>query len=350
VRAEFDRILRFWFDLGIAGFRIDVCHIIVKDALLRDNPPATDRDTGEEQLYGQKWLYNANRPEVHDVLRHWREIANEYDPPRVFVGETPVDDFAQLAAFYGQGDELQLAFNFAFIAAPLTADAMRPIAEAVEAALPADAWPAWTGSNHDMARLSSRWANNDPRAVRAALLMMLTLRGTPVLYQGDEIGLGDVEVVPPYLRDPLGVAYYPAYAGRDSARTPMQWRDAPGGGFTDDDVTPWLPLGDTAARNVADQVDDPASILTFVRAVIACRRATPTLQLGSYETLPGPDGAWAWRRGNDHVVAVNLGENAITIDLGAGAILIGTELARIGESVDGLVALGPWEGVVLTTA
>ena len=134
----------------------------------------------------------------------------------------------QLVEFYGDDDELHLAFNFGFINAPLEADAMRGIVEAMEALLPADAWPAWTGSNHDMFRFPTRWAGDDPRRIRAALVMLFGLRGTPVLYQGDEIGQGDTAVEPPDLRDPLGVRYWPAYAGRDAGRTPMQWSDEPG--------------------------------------------------------------------------------------------------------------------------
>ena len=153
VRSAFDEILRFWFDRGVAGFRIDVCNIIVKDAQLRDNPPATDEDDFEAQLFGQRPVYSGNRPEVHDVLRRWRRIAESYDPHRILIGETPVKVEA-MAAFYGNGeDELNLAFNFPFITAPLEAAAMRGIVENTEARLPPDAWPAWTGSNHDMSRL-----------------------------------------------------------------------------------------------------------------------------------------------------------------------------------------------------
>jgi alpha-glucosidase len=209
VRDTFDDILRFWFDRGVDGFRIDVCNIIVKDALLRDNPPATEDDPWDAQAFGQRPVYNANRPEVHDVLRRWRRIAESYDPPRVLLGETPVDDAESLSAFYGaELDELQLAFNFPFINAPFEAGPMRDVVERTNAHLPAGAWPAWTGSNHDMSRFATRWAHDDPQQIRAALLVLLCLRGTPVLYQGDEIGLGDVTVEPPDLRDPLGVRYW----------------------------------------------------------------------------------------------------------------------------------------------
>ena len=167
-----------------------MCNIIIKDAELRDNPPATADDPLDAQLFGQRPVYNANRPEVHDVLRRWRRIADVLRPARLLLGETPVDDAATLAAFYGADlDELHLAFNFPFINAPLEADADARGRRAHRGAAPAGAWPAWTGSNHDMSRFATRWAGDDPQRSRAALLMLLSLRGTPVLYQGDEIGL-----------------------------------------------------------------------------------------------------------------------------------------------------------------
>jgi alpha-glucosidase len=347
VRAEFDGILRFWSDRGVAGFRIDVCNLIVKDAELRDNPPATDEDDPGTRALGQRVVFNGNRPEVHDVIRHWREIADSYEAPRVLIGETPVEKSDELARFYGvDGDELHLAFNFPFITAPLDAEPLRRLVEATEALLPRDAWPVWTGSNHDMSRLATRWAGDDERRIRVALMMLLTLRGTPVLYQGDEIGLGDVAVAREQLRDPLGIKYWPAYAGRDAMRTPMHWRDAPGGGFTGPDVVPWLPLGDTA-RNVADQRADPGSVLALTRDLIAFRRQHAELRAGSYSTLGAPDGVWAWTRGSRFVVALNLSESDADLAGMTGRISIATDRARDGEAVPDSLRLRAWEGVVV---
>ena len=195
VRDAFDDILRFWWDRGVAGFRIDVCNMMVKDAALRDNPPATEDDPFIMQMFGQRPIYNGNRPEVHDVLRRWRTISDGYSPPRVLLGETNVDTLENLASYYGSGDdELHMGFNFPFIEAPFEAAALSDIVERTEALLPSGAWPVWTGSNHDVSRLATRWCDGDPVKVRLALLMLLTLRGTPVLYQGDEIGLTDGEL------------------------------------------------------------------------------------------------------------------------------------------------------------
>jgi alpha-glucosidase len=364
VRSAFDEVMGFWFDRGVAGFRIDVCNIIIKDAQLRDNPPATEDDDFEAQLFGQRPVYNGNRPEVHDVLRRWRRLTDSRDPPRVLIGETPVKVDA-LAAYYGDGsDELHLAFNFPFITAAFEADALRRIVEDTEALLPPGAWPAWTGSNHDMSRFSSRWAGGDGRKIRLALVMLLCLRGTPVLYQGDEIGLGDVDVAHEDMRDPLGVAYFPAYAGRDAMRTPMPWHSGPGGGFTDAGTRPWLPLGDTGGTNVEDQRSDPDSVLTLARRLIALRRRTPDLQTGPYRSLATPAGVWAWRRGDGVVVILNLSDDTAVLDtvslygaaLGGegldtagGHVLLGTDGRRNGESLSTTVALASWEGLVVGT-
>ena len=348
VRDTFDSIFDYWFNRGVAGFRIDVCNVIVKDALLRDNPPATTDDPLDVQLYGQRFVYNANRPEVHEVIRRWRQLADSSQPPRILLGETAVDALEPLAEFYGSdNDELHLAFNFPFINAPLEAEAMRSIVERTEAALPPGAWPAWTGSNHDMSRLATRWAKGVPLRARVALLMLLGLRGTPVLYQGDEIGLVDTTLGREDLRDPLGVRFWPAYEGRDAMRTPMPWQNIPGGGFTAPGTKPWLPLGDLAAANVEDQRSDPGSVLTLTRDLLLLRRQHPDLQTGSYSSLPSPTGVWAWLRGTEFAVLANLSDEEAALENLNGHVRIGTNRARDGESVSGAVRLQGWEGLVI---
>jgi alpha-glucosidase len=347
VRAEFDDIITYWLDRGVAGFRIDVCNVVIKDALLRDNPPATDTDPPDVQLFGQRPVYNANRPEVHEVIRRWRSLVDAY-PDTLLVGETPVEPVEALAAYYGDGqDELHLAFNFPFISAPLEEPAMRAIVEATEAALPDGAWPVWTGSNHDMSRLATRWAADDPVRIRAAVLLLLGLRGTPVLYQGDEIGLGDVDVPHEDMRDPLGIRYWPHYSGRDGMRTPMPWRNTPGGGFTEAGVRPWLPFGDLGATNVEDQRGDPGSMLHLTRDLIALRQATADLHSGAYRSLPAPAGTWAWGRGERTVVAASMTDGPGLVEGITGSVLIGTDRSRDGAPITGALHLGPWEAVVV---
>jgi alpha-glucosidase len=295
VRAEFDDILRFWLDRGVAGFRLDVAHAIVKDRELRDRPEGSDVDVV------------VDLDETFAVLRRWRAVVDAYDEPRILLGETWVMELARWAGFYGTGeDQLHLAFNFPFTFSPLEAPPLRGIVAETLSALPAEAWPVWTLSNHDIPRFPSRMCAGDPRKIRCALLALLTLPGTPVLYYGDELGLPQVEVPPDAVLD---------IAGRDGARTPMPWN----GGWTN----PWLPVG--GGTTVEEQRDNPGSILSFTRDVIVRRRSTPDLLTGEYESLPAPPGVWAYRRGESTVVALNLGDEPATFE--------GRDLA-------------PWDGAV----
>jgi alpha-glucosidase len=200
-----------------------------------------------------------------------------------------------------------------------------------------------------MFRFATRWAADDPRKVRSALLMLLSLRGTPVLYQGDEIGLGNTPLTREDMRDPLGVRYWPYYEGRDAARTPMPWSAAPGGGFSDPGVRPWLPLGDVGSCNVEGQRSDPASILALTRALIALRRQEADLRRGDYRSLGAPEGVWAWRRGDRHFVVINLADEAAVVPEVTGTLRIGSDRSRAGEVVAGSLELGPWEGVIGAT-
>jgi alpha-glucosidase len=326
VRREFDRILRFWFDRGVAGFRIDVAHALIKDEALRDDPWLPG--------LGLKRFYSMHRPETHDILRGWRSLAESYDPPRVLLGEAYVLDVDEWVSYFGDGTELQLAFAFMLAHADLDADEMRRVVAAVEAALPTGAWPCWTGSNHDIGRLATRWAEGDDARARCALLLLLTLRGTPCLYYGDELALTAGDVPPERVLDV-------AEPSRDPGRTPMPWTRA--GGWED----PWLPLTDTS-RNVEEQRADPGSTLHFTRDLIDIRRRLDDLRAGPYAEVPAPAGAWAWRRGAGTAVGVNLGDAPVAIDGISGSILLGTNRARDGEPIASL-ALIPGEGAVVAT-
>jgi alpha-glucosidase len=349
VREEFDRILRFWFDRGVAGFRIDVCHAIVKDKELRDNPPAEPGDHPYVFRFGQRKVYNAERPEAHDVFRRWRAIAEEYDPPRLLLGETYILDVERLRPFYGEGDELQLAFNFVFLHSPFNAAGLRSIVDASERALQEPAWPVWAISTHDLPRFVDRWCGGSAEQARTVLLMLLTLRGTPVLYYGDELGMRDVPVPPQQRRDPVGTGSYDAGDGRDPCRTPMPWSPGPGGGFTTPDADPWLPLSTQPGVTVEEQRADPHSMLVLCRDLIALRRSEPDLTAGDYAGLPSPDGVWGYRRGQRFVVVLNLSDQPAVFEHGAGdsTVRLGTNRSRDGEAVGASLRLGPWEGVAL---
>jgi alpha-glucosidase len=327
VRKEFDRILRFWFDRGVAGFRLDVAHAIVKDRELRDDPVIPG--------LGMRRRYSMFRPETHEILREWRALARTYDPPRLLLGEAYSLEVEQWAGYFGKvDDQLDLAFAFMLTHAELDAAEMRGVVAEIETALPAHAWPCWAGSNHDIGRLATRWARGDEARPRCALMLLLTLRGTPCLYYGDELALEAGEVPPERVLDV-------ATPSRDPGRTPMPW--TPDGGWRD----PWLPLAD-ASQNVAAQRADESSTLTFTRDLIALRRAVPALRTAAYEEIPMPAGGWAWRRGTDTVVALNLGSDAIEVAVPEGTIALSTSRAHDGERVERGLALAPSEGAIVT--
>ena len=180
---------------------------------------------------------------------------------------------------------MNLAFNFMLLHSEFRTPQLRDAVERAEQLLPADAWPVWTGGNHDNHRFPTRWCKNDPARTRAALVMLMGLRGTPFLYYGDEIGMIDTDVPEDRILDPVGVFHGPRM-GRDDERTPMHWSPAPGAGFSAPGVEPWLPYGDFAACNVTDQRPDPESTLSLTRDLIGLRDALPELRDGTYRRCP----------------------------------------------------------------
>jgi alpha-glucosidase len=336
VRTAFDRILRFWLDRGVSGFRIDVAHGLVKDPLLRDNPPARPTDPPSWQRIGQRPEHNLGLPEAVDVHRRWRRIAQEYEEERLLLGETYVLDVERLMA-YVVPDGLQLCMNLAFLHAPFVAEALAAVVGETERLYPVGATPLWHASSHDDPRFATRWCAGDEHAIRCALVALLSLRGACILYQGDEIGLETVDVPPERRRD---------IAGRDPSRTPMVWNGGEGAGFTAPGVEPWLPIGDRS-RNVAAQRADAGSILTLARDLIALRRHR-LLLTGAYEEIAAPAGVWAFRREGGALVALNLGDEPASLDGVTGAIVIGTDRARDEELVVGSLRLGPREAVVVS--
>ena len=339
-------VMRFWFRRGVDGFRVDAIFAAIKDDLLRDNPPDRRPHTipGLGGDGGQDPLWSANRPEVHDVIRHLRRVAAEF-PGRVLVGETylPVEE---LAGYLGRGadDEFHLAFNFELLHSPWEHRHLTLAIERSEALHPPDTLPTYAISNHDQSRHAFRWG---VERARAAAFLLLTLRGVAVLYAGEEIGM--VDAPPSILPDPPFDR-----AGRDGCRTPMQWDASPRGGFSRGN--PWLPLVDTATRNVADQERDPASILSLYRRLIAARRSSRALARGTHRSLfdVSPD-VLAWLReveGERVLVLLNVGNETRTCDLRRiaveeGEVLVATSDRSGRVPLDGL-ALEPLEGIVVT--
>ena len=351
--AMFD-VARFWLRRGVDGFRIDVASGVMKDPALRDNPPTTVEHPGA--WFGAEWmsqqhLHDFAHPDVYDVWRRFREVVDESAPGRdpVIIAEVPKEDLAAWARYYGEAlDAVHLPFGFHLVRHDWRRSP-RDLIDQVEAVLPAGAWPNWVLGNHDQPRIAS-WAG--PERARAAMLLLLTLRGSPTIYYGDELGLTDVAIPPGRVRDPWE-ATEPGQ-GRDPARTPMPWDAGEHGGFCPEDVEPWLPLGPSGrGLDVASQMADPHSMLALTRRLLALRRERPALGEGTYRPLDGtPDGTFAFIRevpGERLAVALNLADRASQIELSEGGrILVSTTLARHGRTGRHL-GLDPFEAVVVAT-
>jgi alpha-glucosidase len=333
VRDEIDDVMRFWLDRGVDGFRVDVASGLIRDERLRDNPRL--------QLRGWPRRRNWDLDEVHEIHRRWRKVLDSYDGDRMGVGEIGVRNLRRHVRYYGEDDELQLSFNFHFLEQPWIAERFRAVVEEWERLLPGHAWPDYTLSNHDRSRATSRYG---PERAGVAAVMLLTLRGTPFIYYGEEIGMTDVPIPPARIVD---------VDGRDPERTPMQWDTSSNAGFTAGD--PWLPLAaDHTKRNVTAQRDDPASLFSLYRRLNWLRKASPALRRGSYRTIAASRGVFAFAReadGERVLVALNFTPSPQLVSLGTGdaKVALSTDHTRKGVSVDlARVELRPDEGIVVT--
>ncbi|MDX1689447.1 MAG: alpha-amylase family glycosyl hydrolase [Acidimicrobiia bacterium] len=348
VREAMYDVMRFWLERGVDGFRIDVAHLPMKDPGLRDNPPAHPGYVSglhrRMPFDSQVHVHDGGHPDIHEVFREMRSVVDEY-PDRYTVGEIAEHDLGVWASYYGDGDGLHMPFNFAYVLLPWEAAAYREAVEAVEAVVPDHGWPNHVLGNHDVARIATR-AGSEARA-RVAMAMLLTLRGTPTIYYGDEIGMPEVEVPSAARQDPW--ALREEGQGRDGCRTPMLWTSDAGTGFGFGSTEPWLPFGTAAGRtSVADQRDDPRSMLALTRRLLRLRRAEPALHAGTYRTMPGtPSGVFAYTRGGEFAVALSFVGASTTVELGSGIVEVSTGMDRIGEAVEGSVVLGPDEGLVV---
>jgi alpha-glucosidase len=351
VRAEFESILRFWFDQGVDGFRIDVAHGLAKGEGLPD--------LGVDQ---EAMLAPADRPdhphwdrdEVHELYRAWRKVADSYPEPRMFVAEAWVRSPQRLAR-YVRPDELHTAFNFDFLRTPWDADALRKsIADSLSTVAEVGAPTTWVLSNHDVVRHVSRlgrpvtpgaYSLSDlppvqtldrelgARRARAAALLMFALPGSAYVYQGDELGLWEVEDLPDEVRqDPTWVRSGHTELGRDGCRVPLPWSGAaPPFGFSPNGAAPWLPQpADFATVAVEAQERDPGSMLSLYRAALALRRAHPALGDGAFAWLPSDPGVLAFSRGAGLSCWVNLSGAPVALPPDARVLLASGPLAAEG--------------------
>jgi len=341
LRQAMMEAMRFWFDRGVDGFRIDVLWHIVKAEGLPDNPPNPDwtPDRTERDRVIQR--HSTDQPEAHAISADMRALADGYGD-RVLVGEIflPNDRHAR---WYGTPErpQVHLPFNFQLIENDWNAEMLRSMIAAYESSLPPHGWPNWVIGSHDAPRIVARIGEAQ---ARVAAMLLLTLHGTPTLYQGDEIGIGRVAIPQDRIRDPQDLRQPGLGIGRDRSRTPMAWNAGPHAGFST--AEPWLPLHpDWPVRNVAAQAGDPGSILSLYRRLLTLRRTEPALSVGSFALVDAPAGVLAYDRieGDRRLrILLNLRDAAVTMDW-RGAVMLST---LDGEPEPGMLRAN--EGLILS--
>jgi alpha-glucosidase len=342
-------VLRFWLDRGVDGFRVDAIHHLIEAEHLKDNPPNPDWREGQSPARRLARLYSLDQEETHDAIAEIRALADSYND-RVLIGEAslPID---QLMAYYGKQDPgFHLPFNFHLIKSPWDPRVIASLIEQYESALRGglDRWPNWVLGNHDRSRVASRIG---PDQARVAAMLLLTLRGTPTIYQGEEIGMSDVPISTQAVRDPWEKNVPGIGLGRDPERTPMQWDATENAGFTTGE--PWLPLSsDSKVVNVVTQRNDARSIFSLYRQLIALRRREPALTIGVHVKAEAIGEVLTYRRfhgGRWITVALNFSDQACTIPREAEAqhVLMSTHLDRIEALSGDSVRIRANEGLVM---
>jgi alpha-glucosidase len=343
-------VLRFWLDRGVDGFRVDVIWHIVKDDQFRDNLP--DPGYKPNQAPNRKLLatYNTDRPEVYDIIARMRKVLDEYGE-RMMVGEIYLP-LERMVTYYGaQGDGVHLPFNFQLIELPWHARAIADAIDRYEALLPSYGWPNWVLGNHDNPRIATRIGRDQ---ARVAAMLLLTLRGTPTLYYGDEIGMHNVAIPPDRVQDPFEKNVPGLGLGRDPCRTPMQWSAKDSAGFST--APTWLPLADDVASvNVEAEMRESRSMLNFNRRLIELRRREPALAIGQYVSVPTSGDLLVYKRQFDdarrYLIALDFsGQPAkfhSTVMPQQGTIVLSTHLDREKELVTDTIELRANEGVII---
>ncbi len=349
VQGAMLKVLRFWLDRGVDGFRVDVMHHLAKDTEFRDNPPNPEWQPGMSPYRELLTTYTADLPEVQEIVAKLRNVLDKYDD-RMLVGEIylPVE---RLMAYYGaSGKGAHLPFNFQLIGLPWNAREIAAAVERYEALLPSYAWPNWVLGNHDKSRVATRVG---PAQSRVSAMLLLTLRGTPTMYYGDEIGMHDVPIPVEQVQDPFEKNVPGLGLGRDPERTPMQWSNDEQAGFTTG--KPWLPIAsDHQTINVALERDSPTSLLTLYRRLIELRRAEPALSVGDFAPLPAPGDLMAYIRKTDQrrlLVVLNLGAKPQSFSISdlqcRGSLLLSTHLDRGREVLRDNLDLRGDEGAII---
>lgn len=351
VQEAMMNVMRFWLDKGIDGFRVDVMWHMIKDAQLRDNPPFPGSTYDANDLIYDHYtpVYSTDQPEVHDIVRMMRAVTDEYDE-RVLIGEIYLP-IHKLVTYYGQDNKgAHLPFNFQLLTLPWDAPQIAMAIDEYEGALPENGWPNWVLGNHDKPRISSRVGRAQ---AKVAALMLLTLRGTPTIYYGDEIGMRDVPIPMNEIVDPQGLNMPDLNVSRDPSRTPMQWSSDINAGFSGH--KPWLRLPINSGRvNVDKQKDDEYSKLSFYRKLIRLRKEHAALNIGDYRPVYADQQLISYIRewGDEKfLIILNLSHRPAYFkprqESFTGTILLGTEVERIGMIAEDIITLGGDEGLLI---
>lgn len=348
VRAAMYDSLRFWLNRGVDGFRVDVIWHLIKDAEFQDNPPNLAYQPSQAEINRFLQVYSADQPEVHEVVSEMRRVLDEY-PERVLIGEIYLP-LERLVAYYGRDlAGAHLPFNFQLIHTAWNAREIAALIAEYEAAVPEGGWPNWVLGNHDQPRIGARVG---PQQARVAAMLLLTLRGTPTMYYGDEIGIGKVEIPPDAVQDPWEKNEPGLGLGRDPERTPMHWDGSAQGGFTSG--RPWLPLDQSfASCHVEGLRNDPASILMLYRRLIELRQEHLALSVGRYTPVTAEGDVLVYERQHGTelmLVALNLGSQPHTLSLPDGAhgrVLLSTSLDRNEEMAGTQFNLKSNEGFII---
>lgn len=321
IRSAILDVARFWLDRGVDGFRLDVANFYFCDAALRDNPPKQAGGGFARPYQHQQHLHDRSQPENLAFIAEFRKLVDQYKD-RMTVAEIGSDSYIKRSIDYTSPGRLHTAYNFMLLEnGPLTA---RLIRTALEQWTSPDAWPSWSFSNHDVVRARTRWGGADAGDAFAVVLLgvLMALRGTIFLYQGEELGLPQADVPYEKLKDPEGVRFWPDSLGRDGCRTPMPWRaEAANAGFSS--AEPWLPVDPRHARLAVDrQNPDGLSLLNKTRRFIRFRRESAALRLGGIDFVNAPEPVLAFVRRHEEerlFCAFNLGDTPVKIALPPGA-------------------------------
>ena len=351
VKAAIFAAMRFWLDKGVDGFRMDVLWLLVKDDQFRSNPENKDWTPGSNSYGSVDPIYTSDRPETHDLVREMRQVLDAYSE-RVLIGEIYLP-LTKLVTYYGPDPNVadergaDLPFNFHLIQTAWDAGEIAGLIQQYESLLPPGAWPNWVLGNHDQPRLRTRVGAGQERV---AAMLLLTLRGTPTVYYGDELGMPDAEIAPDQVRDPAEKRQPGIGMGRDPERSPMVWDASAGAGFTTG--RPWLPLvPDHAALSVATEAAEERSVLALHRRLLALRREHEALHAGAVSDVAAEGGVLRYVRtaadGKRLQVLLNLTGEHATAQAGRGRVLLTTLMDGAGGAVDGPMVLEGGEGVLL---